>query len=178
MEVEVSAHIRRYFSHCDQKCLKYVVSLLNDLCVPTLALETLSLSFVSRPHEPEAYSIQTMISTLRLLPHIEGGYFSETDMSPDVLASPFPIIESIASGIVPTRPGFDPFARSSSTSILYPQTPNGPQGGFHRNKARTVHTLHIGRGRYVVIHADELGEEKRIESFVVGHDIARGEKLQ
>lgn len=41
-----------------------------------------------------------------------------------------------------------------------------------------MHTLHRGRGRYVLIHADEDGAEKRIESFVVGQDIAKGEKLQ
>jgi len=43
-----------------------------------------------------------------------------------------------------------------------------------------MHTLHRGRGRYIVIHADEKhGEEKaRIETFVVGHDINKGERLQ
>lgn len=32
----------------------------------------------------------------------------------------------------------------------------------------------------MLIHADEEGEggEKRVESFVVGHDVAKGEKLQ
>jgi hypothetical protein len=41
-----------------------------------------------------------------------------------------------------------------------------------------VHTLHKGRGRYVIIHADEEGEEKRIETFTVGHNVAKGERLQ
>ena len=43
-----------------------------------------------------------------------------------------------------------------------------------------MHTLHRGRGAYVVIHADEVenGGKARIETFVVGHDSARGEKLQ
>ena len=44
-----------------------------------------------------------------------------------------------------------------------------------------MHTLHSGRGRYVIIHADEVAGSKakaRIESFTVGHDLARGEKLQ
>ena len=39
-----------------------------------------------------------------------------------------------------------------------------------------MHTLHRGRGRYVIIHADEPG--KRIETFVVGHDVEKGEVLQ
>jgi predicted cupin superfamily sugar epimerase len=30
----------------------------------------------------------------------------------------------------------------------------------------------------VIIHADEPGEEKRIETFVVGQNIEKGEKLQ
>jgi predicted cupin superfamily sugar epimerase len=39
-----------------------------------------------------------------------------------------------------------------------------------------VHTLISGRGRYVFIHADEEGNKKRVESFVVGKDVAEGEK--
>jgi len=50
-----------------------------------------------------------------------------------------------------------------------------------------VHTLHWGRGRYVLIHADEVmspegkvveGKKARIETFVVGKDIQKGEKVQ
>ncbi|KAI8220857.1 hypothetical protein K4K54_008242 [Colletotrichum sp. SAR 10_86] len=36
-----------------------------------------------------------------------------------------------------------------------------------------MHSLHSGRGRYVLIHADGI-----IESFVVGKNIAAGERLQ
>jgi predicted cupin superfamily sugar epimerase len=39
-----------------------------------------------------------------------------------------------------------------------------------------VHTLIEGRGRYVLIHADEEGKTKRVESFVVGKDVSKGEK--
>lgn len=55
-----------------------------------------------------------------------------------------------------------------------------------------MHTLHRGRGRYVIIHADEKkgddddeeGEgdkakaKARIETFVVGQDTQGGERLQ
>lgn len=44
-----------------------------------------------------------------------------------------------------------------------------------------MHTLHSGRGVYVLLHADEMdgGESRvRIESFVVGRDVAKGERLQ
>lgn len=38
-----------------------------------------------------------------------------------------------------------------------------------------MHTLHHGRGRYVLIHADD---DNRLESFVVGKNVAKGERLQ
>ena len=43
-----------------------------------------------------------------------------------------------------------------------------------------MHTLHRGRGRYVIIHGGdkEKGEEAKVETFVVGHDILGGEKVQ
>lgn len=65
-----------------------------------------------------------------------------------------------------------------------------------------MHTLHRGRGRYVIIHADEVASEEcvggyggdegvgrfseekrwvkkaRIEVFTVGQDVVKGEKLQ
>ncbi|KAG4440042.1 hypothetical protein IFR05_004492 [Cadophora sp. M221] len=127
----------------------------------------------------EPPSLLALIKALNLIPHIEGGYYAETNRSKESIPSPFPSkTSSTTTGLVPTRPGFDPSLRSLSTTIFYLLTPSGPQGGFHRNSARTVHTLHRGRGRYVIIHADEEGKEKRVESFVVGHDVEKGEKLQ
>lgn len=136
---------------------------------------TPSTSF--NPEEPP--SVQALIKSLNLLPHIEGGYYAETDRASETIPSPFPVkASSTTSGHVPARPGFDPALRNLSTTIFYLLTPSGPQGGFHRNAARTVHTLHRGRGRYVLIHADEDGEEKTVESFVVGQDVEKGERLQ
>jgi predicted cupin superfamily sugar epimerase len=126
----------------------------------------------------ESPHIQRLIAKLGLEPHIEGGFFKETDRAPDTIPSPFPDENSSTSDLAPKRPGFEPNVRNTSTTIFYLLTPNGPQGGFHRNKARTVHTLHQGRGRYVLIHADEDGKQKRVETFLVGHDVAKGEKLQ
>ncbi len=127
---------------------------------------------------PESPSLTTLIRYLNLQPHIEGGYYAETDRSTETIPSPFPSQSTPTTDLVPQRPGFDPLLRNLSTTIFYLLTPSGPQGGFHRNKARTVHTLHRGRGIYVLIHADEPGKEKRIESFVVGSDVEKGEKLQ
>lgn len=85
------------------------------------------------------------------------------------------------------------------TTIHYLLTPKSPLGVFHRNKARTVHTLHKGRGRYVIIHADEVASpgcpvgytndenlpekdrwtgKARVEIFTVGQNVLEGERLQ
>lgn len=139
---------------------------------------TITPSFIPSPDTNESAEILSLVTSLNLMPHIEGGYFVETDRARDTTPSPFPSEKSSTSELAPQRPGFDPSVRNSSTTIFYLLTPAGPQGGFHRNKARTVHTLHKGRGRYVIIHADEEGEEKRIETFTVGHNVAKGERLQ
>lgn len=96
----------------------------------------------------------------------------------------------------------DASSRAASTTIHYLLTPASPLGAFHRNRGRTVHTLHKGRARYVIIHADEVApsdrpsgygsedaesgaDEKklwngkaRVETYVVGQDVLGGEKLQ
>lgn len=126
-------------------------------------------SFVApKERGQESPATATIISTLKMIPHVEGGYFVETDR--DALRVPNPFADR--------APGDD--TRSASTSIYYLVTPQSPQGSFHRNKGRTVHTLHKGRGRYVLIHADEVekGGKARVETFIVGHDIAKGERLQ
>ncbi|KAK3325838.1 RmlC-like cupin domain-containing protein [Apodospora peruviana] len=134
--------------------------------------------------EKEAPEIQAVIDALGMQPHIEGGYYAETDRDPWLVPSPFPNVPSSSpsssNNEMPLRPGFDPAFRNASTTIFYLITPNSSHGNFHRNRARTVHTLHRGRGRYVLIHADEETKNgpKRVESFIVGPDVAVGEKLQ
>ncbi|KAK5658538.1 hypothetical protein OQA88_1930 [Cercophora sp. LCS_1] len=130
---------------------------------------------------PEAPAIQTVIDALKMQSHVEGGYFVETDRDPLIVPSPFPSVPASDAEFGPglasaQRPGFNPAVRNASTSIFYLLTPNTPQGNFHRNRGRTIHTLHRGRGRYVLIHADE--PDHRVESFIVGQDVAAGEKLQ
>ncbi|BDD56624.1 hypothetical protein MAP00_002057 [Monascus purpureus] len=131
----------------------------------------------------EAPSIQKTIQTLHLIPHIEGGYFVETDRDPLRIPNPFLSQEN---NYPTTAAAADNTTRSASTSIFYYLTPGSPLGAFHRNRGRTVHTLHWGRGRYVLIHADEVvssgdgdGKETvtgkaRIETFLVGPNIERG----
>jgi hypothetical protein len=43
-----------------------------------------------------------------------------------------------------------------------------------------MHTSHKGRERYIITHSDEKQDRQkaRVETFVVGQDIQRGERLQ
>jgi len=127
---------------------------------------------------PESPASTTLIAALNLQAHIEGGYFVELDRNPLTIPNPFPS--------TPNQTAAKPFSgddsiRNASTSIFYYLSKGRPQGCFHRNKGRTVHTLVRGRGRYVLIHADEDGGEgrgkKRIETFVVGKDVEKGERM-
>lgn len=166
----------------------------------------------------ETPELQTLINTLQLQSHIEGGYFVETDR--DVWRIPNPFLASNGSSGTPSKghtsstddsvaehatTNVDQNTRSASTSIHYLLTPSSNLGAFHRNRGRTIHTLHSGRGRYVIIHADEVaseeypqgypssdngaassderamwqrGKKARVETFIVGHDVAKGERLQ
>lgn len=125
------------------------------------------------PHE--TINTQTVIDTLKLRKHPEGGYFVELDRDPRTVPNPFQDHPYQTTADAPFSG--DNSVRNASTSILYLLTPHSPQGNFHRNAGRTVHTLIQGRGRYVVIHADEEGEKKRVESFVVGQDVEAGERV-
>ena len=133
-------------------------------CDPSLP-SRLAPYFANAGESPVAKQI---IDTLSLQPHPEGGFFVETDRDQLRVANPFE--------------GHEPndSTRCASTSIFYLLTPGSSKGSFHRNKGRTVHTLHKGRGRYVIIHADEAGkgQKARIETFIVGQNIDAGEKLQ
>ncbi|MCJ1432688.1 hypothetical protein MMC27_002045 [Xylographa pallens] len=145
-----------------------------SVCDPSLR-SPLRPSFTPKPNSPESPTIQAIIETLRLQKHLEGGYFVETDRDQLRVPNPF----QTPPNPFPNGEADDP-TRSASTTIYYLITPSNPLGIFHRNKGRTVHTLHKGRGRYVIIHADEVqrGQKARIETFVVGQDIASGERLQ
>lgn len=153
-------------------------------CDPTLT-GPLKPSFVAAGADvPNSPKIEKLISSLHLLKHPEGGWFAETDRDPLRIPNPFlgkkeedhggSLVEYTA------KADGDDATRSAMTSIFYLLTPSRPQGRFHRNKGRTVHTLHKGRGRYVLIRTDKSkpGEKAEVETFVVGHDIDKGERLQ
>jgi predicted cupin superfamily sugar epimerase len=144
-------------------------------------------SFTPDADGTEAKEIATLIRGLGLMKHIEGGYFAEIDRNPLKIPNPFlpdPGSDDAGDALVPGRTALiprsgDDSARNASTSIYYLITPTTPTGHFHRNKGRTVHTLIRGRGTYVLIHADEegVGGKKRVESFVVGRDVEKGERM-
>lgn len=80
------------------------------------------------PGQGESGPCQTLIDSLSMIPHIEGGYFVETDRDPSRVPSPFPLDStSNTAASMPQRPGFDPAFRNASTSIHYLLTPISPQ---------------------------------------------------
>jgi predicted cupin superfamily sugar epimerase len=140
----------------------------------------------------ESPNIQAIIDHLKLQEHIEGGYFVETDRDILRVPNPFPDEHGRTGETAETS------TRSADTTIHYLLTPESPLGAFHRNKGRTVHTLHRGRGVYVLIHAGEVAAstcpggyggadvkeaerwtgKARVEVFRVGQDVLNGERLQ
>lgn len=126
--------------------------------------------------DSESSQVQSIIKTLSLSEHIEGGYFAVTDISPESMSSPYPssaLSERTMAITSDFHNGTVSSTRLYSTTIFYYLTPNRPMGSFHKNRSRIIHTLHRGRGRYVLVHDDG-----RIETFIVGHNISDGEKLQ
>lgn len=100
----------------------------------------------STPDEENGFWTEDILSRYNLILHKEGGYFSETDRSPlnipNVLNSSSTKLEDKEE--IDTRP--------TSTTIYYLLTASRPAGYFHRNRSRTVHCLHEGRGTYIVLY--------------------------
>jgi predicted cupin superfamily sugar epimerase len=116
---------------------------------------------------PESPACLEVIRALGLHGHPEGGYFLETDRDAATIPNAF-------------RPDSG-LQRSLSSTIFYFLTPTAPVGAFHANRARTIHTLHKGRALYVIIRAGEHSGAKgeiTVESFVAGHGLVHGERLQ
>lgn len=125
----------------------------------------------------ESPKLAKLISTLQLQQHIEGGYFVETDRDVNRVPNPFlntspsaasneqttfytstgAVSANLSNKLTEVDPDKNKDAsegqktRNASTSIHYLLTPESPMGAFHRNRGRTIHTLHRGRGRYVII---------------------------
>lgn len=85
---------------------------------------------------------EQLIADLRLQEHPEGGYFIETDRSQISIHNPF---NSKHADLLDNM-------RPTSTSIYYLLNRTRPNGFFHRNQSRTIHTLHEGSGIYLLLH--------------------------
>jgi uncharacterized protein len=139
-------------------------------------------SLLASPPKSDPSTISDTVNTLSLEKHIEGGYFVETDRDSLTIPNPFKSLPQLDNATIKDTTE----TRNASTTIFYQLTHTSPMGRFHRNRGRTVHTLHWGRGTYVLLHFDELESEGgdkepgtvRMETFNVGHDITKGEKLQ
>jgi predicted cupin superfamily sugar epimerase len=99
----------------------------------------------------------TIIATLGLEAHIEGGYFART-FQPDHR----PQVET------PLGP------RYTMTSIHYLLTDDSPIGHWHRNESDIVHFHHLG----APVHYTMLHPDGRLETAVLGPDLAAGQRLQ
>ncbi|AQA20107.1 cupin [Halioglobus japonicus] len=99
----------------------------------------------------------TVIAQLGLQGHVEGGYFKRTFQ-----ADHRPRIDA---GIGP---------RFTMTSIYYLLTAESPVGHWHLNRSDIVHYYHLGAPlHYYMIHPDG-----RLETAVLGPDLAAGQQLQ
>lgn len=126
----------------------------------------------------ESEKIQATIDILKMQPHIEGGYFVETDRQPERVPNPFKDLPTLSNA---TDKADTSETRNASTSINYLLTPKSPVGYFHRNRGHTVHTLHKGRAVYVTMYPDRPRDKKgrvQVNSFLVGQDLVNGEDLQ
>ncbi|EPS39327.1 hypothetical protein H072_6945 [Dactylellina haptotyla CBS 200.50] len=148
------------------------------------------------PTPSESAATTSLISSLKLLSHPEGGYFVQTDKSYNhIIPNPFltssprdPFAQDTSTNTKITAVAGDTRAvgekdetRAASTTIFYLLSSMSPKGHFHRNKARTMHLHHRGRARYVILHADEWDGTPgtcRIEDWVVGENVEGGERLQ
>lgn len=123
----------------------------------------------------ERTDIQNLIDLLGMEKHVEGGYFVESDRDMRQI--------TLEAGKFQPAQYLDNAGeeRSLSTCIFYLLTPKRSICAFHRNASRTVHTLHHGQGIYVILKIgdiDQGAKDVQVETFRVGHDILKGERLQ
>lgn len=101
---------------------------------------------------------ESIIETLGLLPHDEGGWFRETYVSSWTTKQP-------------DRPGI---RRSGLTCIYYMLTSDQPCGWLHRNRSDIHHFFQAGSPlRYVIV-----SPEGKLSVRLLGSDFTHGEMLQ
>ena len=101
--------------------------------------------------------LQTVIETLGLEAHVEGGYFRRT-------------FQADHRQKIDLGDG----ERFTLTSIYYLLTAEKPIGHWHLNRSDILHYYHLGSPvHYYLIHPDG-----RLETAVLGPDLAAGQQLQ
>ncbi|GAA5843989.1 hypothetical protein JCM9279_003693 [Rhodotorula babjevae] len=119
---------------------------------------------------------KSLIESLHLEPHPEGGFFCQTHAMDETVPSPFAAgaTRQLATQIYYLLAAPSPSASSSSSS----HSPH--QGTFHLNKSTTYHLHHQGRAAYTLIQPARDGASSRpeVRRVVVGSDAARGEVRQ
>lgn len=104
-----------------------------------------------------AMDAETLIETLALEPHVEGGYFRRTFQADHRARIATPAGE-----------------RYTLTSIYYLLTQDSPVGHWHLNRSDILHFFHLGAPvTYYLIHPDG-----RLETVVLGPDPQKGHRLQ
>lgn len=83
----------------------------------TIATDIKPSFTATEPGAGEPPAIRELINSLKLEPHIEGGYFIETDRAADLVPSPFPEKESNTSELAPQRPGELQYFRVSMSPV-------------------------------------------------------------
>ncbi|BGO90832.1 hypothetical protein NBRC10512_005843 [Rhodotorula toruloides] len=118
------------------------------------------------PDYPYLEGNASLIASLKLQPHPEGGFFAETVRTDQKIASEFA----------------DGKQRNLATQIYYLLTPDSPKGKMHMNKSVTFHALHAGRALYTLVKPlppnSPTGAEPEIKHVVMGSDASKGEVRQ
>lgn len=129
---------------------------------------------IPTPTASEPSNTLSLIKAIGLESHPEGGYYKLTQTHPlnIPLSALIPSPPEVSIPSPPKNTGSkEEEIRAACTSIFYFMSPHSPIGHFHRNKSVIIHSLHRGRGRYVLIH-----EDGRVESFIVGNRVEKGER--
>lgn len=101
--------------------------------------------------------VNTVIASLQLESHVEGGYFRRTFQ-----ADHRPKVNTVEG------------ERYTMTSIHYLLTKDAPTGHWHRNQSDILHFWHLGAPvNYYMIYPDG-----HLETAVLGPDLAAGQQLQ
>lgn len=99
---------------------------------------------------------ETLIKTMDLQPHVEGGYFRRTYQSEQMTT-----IDADEQ-------------RHLLTSIYYLLTDTSPIGCFHRNRSSIIHYFHLGG----VLEYTLISPQGEIQKVILGSDILQNQQLQ